>query len=121
MTSGLLRVALEHPVKVFRLPAECRRQGFERAGAPAALDGVPLDFPHDGYGHVRALRKFALTPAELADSVADSPGNRSPVLRIAFRHAFLRAPLPAPRLAGHFANPHQIGTNRKQTKAFRNI
>ena len=87
MTPGLLRVALEHPVKVFRLPSECHGQGLERAGATAALDGVPLDFPHDGHGHVRALRKFTLTPAELADTVADSPGNRSPVLRIAFRHA----------------------------------
>ena len=87
MTPGLLRVALEHPVKVFRLPSECHGQGFERAGATATLDGVPLDFPHDGHGHVRALRKLTLTPAELADTVADSPGNRSPVLRIAFRHA----------------------------------
>ena len=121
MPSGLLRVALEHPVKVFRLPSERHGQGLERAGATATLDGVPLDFPHDGHGHVRALRKLTLTPAELADTTADSPGNRSPVLRIAFRHAFLRAPLPAPRLAGHFAIPHQAETNRKQTKAIRNI
>ena len=87
MPPGLLRAALEHPVKVFRLPSECYGQGFERAGATTTLDGVPLDFPHDGHGHVRALGKLTLTPAELADTVADSPGNRSPVLRIAFRHA----------------------------------
>ena len=121
MSPGLLRVALEHPVQAFRLPPECHGQGFERARATATLDGVPLDFPHDGRGHVRALRKLTLTPAELADTVADSPGNRSPVLRIAFRHAFLRAPLPAPRLAGHFTIPHQAETNRKHTKALRNI
>jgi hypothetical protein len=121
MTHGLLRVALEHPVKVFRLPPQGHGQGFERAGATATLDGVPLDFPHDGHGHVRALRKLTLTPAELADTIADRPGNRSPVLRIAFRHAFLRAPLPAPRLAGHFAIARRAETNRKQAKAFRNI
>jgi hypothetical protein len=119
--SGLPRVALEHPVKVFRLPSERHGQGLERAAAAAALDRVPLEFPHDGHGHVRALGKLTLTPAELADTAADSPGNRSPVLRIAFRHAFLRAPLPAPRLAVHFATPHQAETSRKQTKAFRNI
>ena len=121
MARGLLCVALEHPVKVFRLPPECHGQGLERAGATATLDGVPLDFPYDGHGHVRAFRKLALTPAELADTAADRPGNRSPVLRIAFRHAFLRAPLPAPRLAGHFAIRRRVGTYRKQAKAFRNI
>jgi hypothetical protein len=61
----------------------------------------------DGHGHVRAVRKLTLTPAQLADTAADSPGNRSPVTRIAFRHAFLRAPLPAPRLAVHVPIPHQ--------------
>jgi hypothetical protein len=121
MTRGLLRVALEHPVKVFRLPSECHRQGFESSGAAAALDGVPLDFPHDGHRHVRALGDFTLTPAQLADTVAYSAGNCSPVLRIAFRHARSSAfPLPPPRLADHFAIPHQAGTNRKQAKAIRN-
>jgi hypothetical protein len=62
---------------------------------------VPLDFPHDSHGHVRSFRKLTLTPAKLADTVAYRLGNRSPVLWIAFRHAFLRAPLPAPRLVGH--------------------
>jgi hypothetical protein len=83
--------------------------------------GVPLEFPHDGRGHARAFRELVLTPAELAGTAADSPGNRSPVLRIAFRHASLRVPLPAPTLAGHFTIPHQPETNRKQTKALRNI
>ena len=122
MTPGLLHVAPEHLVQVFRLPPERHGQSFERAAATAALDGVPLEFPHDSYGHVRALRKLTLTPAKLADTVADSPGNRSPVLRIAFRHAsFLRAPLPAPRLADHVAIPQQAETSREQTKAIRNI
>jgi hypothetical protein len=70
---------------------------------------------------MRALRELTLTPAKLAGTVADNPGNRSPVLRIAFRHAFLRVPLPAPTLAGLFAIPHRAETNRKQTKALRNI
>ncbi|HEX3959065.1 MAG TPA: hypothetical protein VHZ03_20950 [Trebonia sp.] len=44
---------------------------------PRVTGGVPLEFPHDGSGHVRALRKLTLTAAELAGAVADSPGNRS--------------------------------------------
>ncbi len=119
-TAVLLCVAFEHPVQVFRFPPESHGQGFERATATAALHGMPLDFAHDGYGHMRTLRKLALTPAKLADTVADSPSDRSPVLCIAFRHAFLRAPLPAPRLAEHCAIPRQTGTNRNGTKAFRN-
>ena len=87
MTPGLLRVALKHPVKVLRLPSQGHGQGLERAGATATLDGVPLEFSHHGHGHVRTLRKLTLTPAQLADTIADSPGNRSPVPRIAFRHA----------------------------------
>jgi hypothetical protein len=50
---------------------------------------MPLDFAHDGYRDMRTLRKLALTPAKLADAVADSPCDRSPVLWIAVRHAFL--------------------------------
>ena len=119
-TAILLCAAFEHPVQVFRFPPEGHGQGFERATATAALHGVPLDFAHDGYGHMRTLRELALTPAKLADTVADSPSDRSPVLGIAFRHACLRAPLPAPRLAEHCAIPRQTGTNRNQTKAFRN-
>jgi hypothetical protein len=119
-TAVLLRAAFEHPVQVFRLPPESHGQGFERATATAALHGMPLDFAHDGCGHMRTLRKLALTPAKLADTVADSPSDRSPVPWIAFRHAFLRAPLPAPRLAGRCAIPRQTGTNRNQAKAFRN-
>ena len=87
----------------------------------SSVRSLEMPTSRDGHGHVRAVRKLTLTPAELADTVADSPGNRSPVLRIAFRHAFLRVPLPAPRLAGHVTIPHQGGTDRKQTKALRNI
>jgi hypothetical protein len=115
-----LRVAFEHLVQMLRLPPEGHRQGFERATATAALHGMPLDFAHDGHGHMRAFRKLALTPAKLADTVTDSPSDRSPVLWIAFRHAFLRAPLPAPRLAEHRAIQRRTGTNRNQTKASRN-
>jgi hypothetical protein len=114
------RVAFEHPVQIARVPPEGHGQGFERAAATSALHGMPLDFPHDGHGHTRTLRELPLTPAKLADTVADSPSDRSPVLWIAFRHAFLRAPLPAPRLTEHCAIPSQTGTNRNQTKAFRN-
>jgi hypothetical protein len=120
VTAGLLRVVFEHPVKVFRLPAESHGQGFERAAATAALHGMPLDFAHDGYRDMRTLRELALTPAKLADTVADSPSDRSPVPWIAFRHTFLRAPLPAPRLAEPSAIPHQTETNRNQAQAFRN-
>ena len=116
----LLRAALEHPVKAFRLPPESHGQGLERAAVTAALHGMPLDLPNDGQRHMRTLRKLPLTPAKLADTVADSPSDRSPVPRIAFRHAILRAPLPAPRLADPYAIPQQTGTNRNQAKAFRN-
>ena len=88
---------------------------------PRVTGGVPPGFPPGGRGPARALRELALTPAGLAGTAADSPGYRGPVLRIAFRHASLRVPLPAPRLAGPFAIPHQAGTSRKQTKALRNI
>ena len=80
---------------------------------------APPDFPHDGHRHARTLRKLTLMPAQLADTTV-GPGNRSPVLRIAFRHAFLRAPLPAPSLAGRSAIPHHAQTSRKQAKAIRN-
>ncbi len=119
-TAVLLRVAFEHPVQVFRCPPEGHGQGFERATATTALHGMPLDFAHDGYGHMRTLRELALTPAKLADTVADSPSDRSPVLCIAFRHAFLRAPLPALRVADPSAIPRRTGTNRDQTTSIRN-
>jgi hypothetical protein len=115
-----LRVAFEHPVQMLRLPPEGHRQGLERATAAAAFHGMPLDFAHDGHGHMRTLRKLTLTPAKLADTVTDSPSDRSPVLRIAFRHAFLRAPLPALRVADPSANPRRTGTNRDQTTSIRN-
>jgi hypothetical protein len=118
--AGLLRMAFEHPVKAFWLPSESHGQGFECAAATPALDGVPLDFPHDGHGDMRTIRQLALTPAKLADTFADGSSDRSPVSWIAFRHAFLRAPLPAPRLADHRAIPHQAATNRNHSKSFRN-
>ncbi len=113
-------VAFEYPVKVFRVPSESHGQGFECAAATAALHGMPLDFAHNGYRDMRTLRELPLTPAKLADTVADNSRDRSPILWIAFRHAFLRAPLPPPRLADHCANPHQAKTKRGQAKAFRN-
>jgi hypothetical protein len=99
MIAHLLCVALEHPVQVFRVPSESHGQGFECPGATAALHSVPLDFAHDGRRDMRTLRELALPPAKLADTVADSPRDRSPIPWIAFRHAFLRVPLPPMRLA----------------------
>jgi hypothetical protein len=72
--------SLEHLLQAFWLPPESNRQGFECPAAAATLHGMPLDFAHDGYRDMRTLRKLALTPAELADAVADSPCDRSPVL-----------------------------------------
>ena len=100
---GLLRMTPEHCVKVPRLPSKSHGQGFERPPAATALDSVALDFPHNGRGHARTLRKLALTPAKLTEAVTDNPSDRSPVPWIAFRHAFLRVPLPAPRLADPWA------------------
>jgi hypothetical protein len=118
--AGLLSLAFEHPVKMSQLPAESHGQGFKRARAAAPLDGMPLDFPHDSYRDMRTLRKLPLTPAKLTHTVTDSPSDRSPVPWIAFRHAFLRVPLPEPTLADHGADPHRTRTERKQTKAIRN-
>jgi hypothetical protein len=120
MTAGRVHVAIEYPGKVFRLPPESHRQGFQRPATTAALNGMPLYFRHDSYRHMRTLRKLALLPAKLADALADSPSDRSPVPWIAFRHGFLRAPLPAPRLAHRTAMPQQTGTKRDQAEAFRN-
>src|SRR5579863_8370435 len=107
-------------VEASGLPARGYGQGFECAAATAAFDGVPLELPHDGYRHVRTLRELGLRPAKLADTVTDSPSDRSPVLRIAFRHAFLRAPLPAPRVADSSVIPWPTETNRDQTTSIRN-
>ena len=119
-TAGLPCAAFQHLVEVPGLPAQSSRQGFECAAATAALDGMPLDLPHDGHRHMGALRKLALRPAKLADTIADNPRDRSPVLRIAFRHAFLRAPLPALRVADPSAIPQRTRTNRDQTTSIRN-
>jgi hypothetical protein len=107
-------------VEASGLPARGYGQGFEGAAARAPFDGMPLDLPHAGHGHMRTLRELALRPAKLADTVTDSPSDRSPVLWIAFRHAFLRAPLPAPRVADSSAIPRPTETNRDQTTSIRN-
>jgi hypothetical protein len=107
IASGLPRVAFEHPLKAGWLPPESHGQGFERAAATTPLHGVPLDLPHDSRRHMRTLRKLTLTPAQLAYTVTDSPSDRSPVLWIAFQDAFLRAPLPALRLADRKPVPNR--------------
>jgi hypothetical protein len=118
--AGLFCAAFQHLVEAPGLPAQSYGQGFECAAATAALDGMPLDLPHDGHRHMRTLRELALRPAQLADAIADNPRDRSPVLRIAFRHAFLRAPLPALRVADLSVIPRRTGTNRDQTTSIRN-
>ena len=118
--AGLFCAPFQHLAEAPGLPAQSYGQGFECAPATAAFDGMPLDLPHDGHRHMRALRQLALKPAQLADTIADNPRDRSPVLRIAFRHAFLRAPLPAPRVADSCTIPRQTKTNRDQTTSIRN-
>jgi hypothetical protein len=120
VAAGVFCAAFQHLIEAPRLPAQSCGQGSEGAAATAALDGMPLDLPHDGHRHMRTLRKLVLRPAKLADTIADNPSDRSPVLRIAFRHAFLRAPLPAPRVADPYAIARQTGTNRDQTTSIRN-
>jgi len=78
--------ALKHRVKAFRFPSESNREGFQRPPASPAFHGMPLDFPHHGLGHVRTVRKLALTPAKLTDTLADCPCDSSPVFRYV-RHA----------------------------------
>jgi hypothetical protein len=110
-------VTFEHSVEAFGLPPESHGQGFERAAATAAFHAMPLDFPHDGCRHMRTFRKLALTPAKLADTVTNNPSDRSPVLGIAFRHEFLRAPLPALTLADRRPIPHRAETKHSQAKS----
>jgi hypothetical protein len=77
--------------------------------------------PESGqYRHTRMLRELALSPAKLAGTIADDLRDRSTVLRIAFRHAFLRAPLPALRVADPSAIPWRTETNRHQMTPIRN-
>jgi hypothetical protein len=83
----LLCTTFEDRIKALWLPAESHRQRFQRSPAAAALHGVPLYFSHNGHRDMRALRKLTLTPAELTHALADSPCDRSPILRHAFRHA----------------------------------
>jgi hypothetical protein len=83
----LMRAAVKYSVKTSGLPAESHRQRLKRPGTAATLNGMPLDFPHDGSRHMRTLRKLPLTPAKLTDTVADNPGDGGPITRHAFRHA----------------------------------
>jgi hypothetical protein len=101
-------------------PLQGDGQALERAVVTAALHGVPLDFPDGGQRHMRTLRELTLMPAELADTIVNSPSDRSPVLGVAFRHAILRAPLPAPRLADPAMIVPAAKAIRNQAKAFRN-
>jgi hypothetical protein len=89
-TRYLPGVALKHCVKAFRFPPESNREGFQRPPASPALHRMPLDFPHNGHGHMRALRKLTLTPAKLADALTDRPSDRSPISRYV-RHAHTSA------------------------------
>jgi hypothetical protein len=83
-------MALEHSVKVLRLPAKGHGQRFQGSRATAALNGVPLNFAHDGWRHMRALREFALTPPKLIHPLIDGFGDCRPILRHSFppRSAF---------------------------------
>jgi hypothetical protein len=118
-SANLLRLAFEHPVKVFPVPSESDGQGFECAATTAALHGMPLDFAHDGYRDMRTPRKLALTPAKLADTVADSPRDRSPVLGIAFQ----RVPPRSTSSAESSRSPRESAraeTSRSQAESSRN-
>jgi len=84
----LVRVAFKYRVEVFRLPAESHGQRFQRPPTTAALDRMALDLPHDGRRHMRTLRKLTLTPAELANAIADCTGDRSPIFRHGRSSAF---------------------------------
>ena len=118
--ADLFCAALQHLIDAPGLPAQSSGQGSEGTAATSAPDGMPLDLPHDGHRHMRTLRQLVLRPAKLADTIAGNPRDRSPVLRIAFRHAFLRVPLPALRVADPSATPRRTGTNRDQTTSIRN-
>jgi hypothetical protein len=81
-------VAPEHRIKALGFPAERDRQGFQCSRATPPLNGVQLNFPHNRRRDTRPFRKLALSPAKLADTIADYLGDRSPVFsRHAFRHA----------------------------------
>jgi hypothetical protein len=83
-------IALEHGVKVLWFPAEGHGQRFQGSRATAALNGVPLNFAHYGWRHMRAFRKFALTPPKLIHALVDGFGDCRPILRHSFppRSAF---------------------------------
>jgi hypothetical protein len=78
--------AIEHRVKVLRVPAKCDRQRFQGAPAAAALNGVPLDFPDNGRRYMRTLSKLTLLPSQLSYALIDGFGDCRPILR----HSILR-------------------------------
>jgi hypothetical protein len=81
---GRRPASFQDRLKVLRLPAERHRQRFQSSWAAAALDGVTLNFAHDGGRYMRALCKFALTPSKLGHAPFDDLGDCRPI----FRHAF---------------------------------
>jgi hypothetical protein len=81
---GRWSASLQDGFKMLRLPAERHRQRFQGSRAAAALDGVTLNFAHDGGRYMRALCKFALTPSKLNHAPIDGFGDCRPI----FRHSF---------------------------------
>jgi hypothetical protein len=65
--------SFEDRVKALRLPAERHRQRFQSSRTPATLNGVTLNFAHDGRRYMRALRKFTLTPSKLSNRNQSRP------------------------------------------------
>jgi hypothetical protein len=73
--------APEHRIKVLRFPTKCYRQRFQCSRATAALNGVTLNFPDDRGRHMRAFRKFTLTPSKLSHALIDGLSDGRPILR----------------------------------------
>ena len=120
MTVGLFYPAAQHQATVLRVPAGIRRRACGSLMAASASGRMPLDFPHYGHQSMRMFRELALIPAMLAGAFAASASDRGPVLPIAFRHAYLRVPLPAPTVADLCPVPQHPRIGRNQTKSFRN-
>ena len=84
LAGGWRPPSVEDRVKVLGLPAECHGQRFQSSRATVALNGVTLNFAHDGGRYMRALRKFTLTPSKLDHALIDGLSNCCPI----FRHPF---------------------------------